>query len=143
MSIINSQLKREDLFDFVVRLLEREDRLINSRMTWYLTIQGFIIGSIALIFNGELETNDCLKLSAILLLSCLGILLSIIVFISVIRARKAKENVCRKWEPFCPDDYPDPRGISWLNIWTPGLTVPCLLVAFWTIVIWKIAITNV
>jgi Na+/melibiose symporter-like transporter len=79
-------------FNAVLRLLEREDQLTNSRMTWYLTIQGFIIAGTALIYTKDSALGDPQK-SAIILLSSLGIALSVIVFIAVLRARSAKKKL--------------------------------------------------
>ena len=83
-------------FDAVLRLLEREDQLTNSRMTWYLTIQGFIIAGIALTYTKDTALG-ALQESAIILLSSLGIALSVVVFIVVRRARSAKKKLREQW----------------------------------------------
>lgn len=140
---MNNNIKeptKKDLFDMVVRLLNREDQLINSRMTWYLTIQGFIIAAVALIFTGKLEDYQNLRTPVIRLLSFLGISISFVVFISVLRARKAKKITGSKWKKSVSktgknDPFPDPRGdISWLSIFTPGQSVPWIIIVFWVII---------
>jgi len=129
----------KDMFDMVLRLQDREDQLINSRMTWYLTIQGFIIASVALTFTGKFESHLGLRIPGIIALSFLGIAISVVVFIAVLRARKAKKKVCKKWEEFQSDEkksFPDPRGeLGWLSVLTPGQTVPLIFVLFWVAVI--------
>ena len=130
-------------FNAVLRLLEREDRLTNSRMTWYLTIQGFIIAAIALTFTGKFEFDEQLRTPAIIALSALGIEISIVVFISVRRARSAKRDIGRQWNtwlsnaaPNVAASCPSPMGNSswWAHV-TPGQSVPCILVVFWLVVI--------
>ncbi len=133
----------KEKFDTVLRLLDRDDQLINSRMTWYLTIQGFIVAGVALIFTGKFEDHQHLRTAAITLLSfLLGIAISLVVFISVRRARNAKKKVGDKWVAWVnehPDEaafFSDPRGdTSPWSVFTPGLSVPLILVVFWIIVI--------
>ena len=144
MKKTTEQLKKKELFDVVIRLMDREDHLVNSRMTWYLTIQGFTIAAVALILTGKLENDMHLQKQAIILLSCLGIAISLVVFISVRRARNAKKNVRAKWKQYVPK-YPDKDGffldpsgdVSWLSIFTPGQSIPVILIVFWLAVIFK------
>jgi hypothetical protein len=128
------------MFDMVLRLLEREDQLVNSRMTWYLTIQGFIVASVALSFTGKFESHPYLQIPATILLSTLGIAISAVVFISVGRARENKMKIGKMWGKVCRPEaklFPDPRGepTSWVGNLTPGLAVPVIFVAFWIMVI--------
>lgn len=131
----------KDRFDAVLQLLDREDRLTNSRMTWYLTIQGFIIAGVALTCGKEFAfTSD--RGLIIAMLSSLGIAISLFVFISVRRARNAKKKVAQKWKDWkyegsvdC-DLFPEPTGDTsrWSRL-TPGQSVPLILIAFWFAVI--------
>lgn len=131
----------KDMFDMVLRLLDREDQLINSRMTWYLSIQGFIIASIALTFTDKFESYLGLERPGIIALSILGIAISVVVFIAVCRARKAKKEIYLKWDKLDENEkkfFPDPRGErkpGWLSVLTPGQTVPIIFVIFWVVVI--------
>lgn len=131
----------KDMFDMVLRLLDREDQLINSRMTWYLSIQGFIIASVALTFTDKFESHLGLERPGIIALSILGIAISVVVFIAVCRARKAKNKIYLNWKNFPLDEknsFPDPRGEGepeWLSVLTPGQTVPIIFVIFWVVVI--------
>ena len=127
------------LFDAVLQLLDREDQLTNSRMTWYLTIQGFIIAGVSLIFISKVDLYENLQKPAIVLLSFLAAAISIIVLISVLRARKAKKEVREKWDNYISDDkdsYPNPLGdtSSW-SFATPGQSVPVILLVFWAFII--------
>lgn len=125
-------------FDAVVRLLDREDQLINSRMTWYLTIQGFIIAGVALICGREFEFPER-RIPAIVVLSGLGIAISLVVFVSVCRARSAKRKISNTWRTAAPAakaSFPDPTGdTSRWSLLTPGLSVPLILIAFWIAVV--------
>jgi hypothetical protein len=129
----------KELFDMVLRLLEREDQLVNSRMTWYLTIQGFIVASVALSFTGKFESHPYLQIPATILLSTLGIAISAVVFVSVGRARDNKNKIGKMWEKVYKPEaklFPDPRGErTWLRNLTPGLAVPVIFVVFWIMVI--------
>lgn len=133
----------KEKFDAVLQLLEREDQLTNSRMTWYLTIQGFIIAGVALAYAKD-SALGTLRESAITLLSSLGIAISMIVFISVRRARNAKKKVRKKWDDWkkgkvnASDWFPEPAGdTSWWSHLTPGQSVPVILIAFWLAVVDK------
>jgi len=129
----------QQLFDAVLRLLDREDQLTNSRMTWYLTIQGFIIAGVSLIFTSKVDLHENLQKPAIVLLSFLAATISIVVLISVLRARKAKKEVREKWANHISDDkdsFPDPVGdTSFWSFATPGQSVPVILLVFWAFII--------
>jgi thiazole synthase ThiGH ThiG subunit len=130
----------KEMFDMVLRLLEREDQLVNSRMTWYLTIQGFIVASVALAFTGKFESHPYLQIPAIILLSILGIAISAVVYVAVRRARDNKKKVGQMWEKADKAKtnlFPDPRGehTSWWANVTPGQAVPVIFVVFWIMVI--------
>ena len=134
---MGNNIRDKDLFDAVVRLLDREDNLINSRMTWYLTIQGFIVAAAALIFTGRFKHHQYLPTPAIRLLSSIGIAISLVLFISVRRARITKREVGDQWNSSSNTvSFPDPRGeTSWLSFLTPGQSVPWIFIVFWIIVI--------
>ena len=153
-------IEKKRTFDMVLRLLDREDQLTNSRMTWYLTIQGFIIAGVALIFAKGFEPVAIRK-PAIILLSSLGIAISVVIFISVRRARNEKAKIREHWDQWkvdnCGDSslFPEPTGdTSWWSHLTPGQSVPTILIIFWLAVIfeagqsfpfvvgWLAAITN-
>jgi beta-phosphoglucomutase-like phosphatase (HAD superfamily) len=128
-------------FEAVVQLLEREDHLTNSRMTWYLTIQGFIIAAVALICKGDFHLL-ALRKPAVILLSAVCIALSIVVIASVRRARNAKSKVRKKWDVWKDDKvvdpywFPEPAGdTTWLSFFTPGIWVLLILIVFWFLVI--------
>ena len=128
----------KEMFDMVLRLLDREDQLTNSRMTWYLTIQGFIVASVALAFTGNFGSRPYLQSPAIVLLSILGIAISAAVYIAVRRARNNKKKVGSFWKETDSEaaKFPDPRGdTSRWSILTPGQTVPIMFVIFWIVVI--------
>jgi hypothetical protein len=109
-------------------------------MTWYLTIQGFIVASVALAFTGKFESHPCLQIPATILLSTLGIAISAVVYVAVRRARDNKKKIGRMWgEAFMAGAnlFPDPRGEHtslWGNL-TPGLAVPVIFVVFWIMVV--------
>jgi len=133
----------KERFNAVLRLLEREDQLTNSRMTWYLTIQGFIIAGIALTYAKDSELG-ALQESAIILLSSLGIALSVVVFIVVRRARSAKKKLRKQWHSWKihkiddSNQFPEPFGdTSGWSILTPGQSVPVILITFWLMIIYK------
>jgi hypothetical protein len=138
----------KDYFDTILRLLEREDQLTNSRMTWYLTIQGFVIAAVAFIFSSDFKFVD-LRIISVILLAIACILISFTLFVSVLRARNAKKIVIKKWyeltkiKKIINNNFPDPKGdISKLSYLTPGLWVPTIFIIFWFIVIIFISHTN-
>lgn len=135
----------KDMFNMVLRLLDREDRLVNSRMTWYLTIQGFIVAGVALGLTGRFESHSNLQTPGIVALSILGIAISVIVFIAVLRARKAKRDARDRWEAFGSnekDSFPDPTGAHGrLSFLTPGQALPIIFVLFWVAAIIGVCVT--
>ena len=148
-------------FDAAVRLLEREDRLINARLTWYLTIQGFIITLTAYLASqgiGNESFKALTELPPFYLFACasLGIFLSLILIFSIRRARASKRRIRKWWESkFSPDlvgtkgksrrklledqyerskDFPPPYGDSGgIGSWaTPASLLPWTALFLWT-----------
>ena len=133
----------EEMFDRVVRLLDREDQLINSRMTWYLTIQGFLVASAAVVLAGDSKVYVHLQNSLITALPVLGISISLIVYIAIRRARVNKKYVGKFWRNTDSGvaNFPDPSGVdSWWSIFTPGQTIPIVFAAFWMAMIIRLPI---
>ncbi|MBY5991327.1 hypothetical protein [Ferrimonas balearica] len=132
-------MEDKDKFDAVIKLLDREDQLTNSRITWYLATQGFLITAVALSFTRGFEASPELRLPAIQLAAALAILLSVIVFIAAKRALVAKARLKRYWlkqELANRDQLPNPLGeTSRWNWLTPPRTLPVLMVIFWLLVI--------
>ncbi len=76
--------------DIVQRIIEHEENLINRRLTWMLTFQGFLFASLSLFVN---KKEDILPTDVILLLEQLipyvGICVSIVILLGIVAAYRS------------------------------------------------------
>ncbi|MBN1578411.1 MAG: hypothetical protein JW913_17755 [Chitinispirillaceae bacterium] len=132
-----NEIDKMEMIDLVLKILDREDSLINARMTWYLTIQGFIIAGISLLFTSRDKFAEFV-IPGTVSLSILAIAISLAVFFAVFRARQVKKTMERYWNTIKNEYgfFPNPIGnTSWYSVFTPGQVVPLLLIVFWVVVI--------
>jgi hypothetical protein len=108
----------EDLFSLFRAYIERENNLINNRMTWLMTVQSFVIATYGFSYQrkfevlGNLYINDnreaLLKLPELtwllikydyflILLAAVGLVTSGVAFMSIRAAFKAIRSIVDKW----------------------------------------------
>ena len=118
-----------------------EADLINARLTWLLTIQGFLFGTYGLIVASQKPWFPW-ALSVLRWLPCFGTALSLLAFVSIYAARLAANTLCEKWEKLPHSDtfnvlMPKIRGGG--HPWTPmlgytaAMLIPWALCAIWVV----------
>lgn len=122
---------KQNYYGYIAHQIEREDGLVNYRLTWMLTTQGLLFAALALLTGTAIDTE--MRATLIWLLPWIGIALSVIALVGVSAANHQINYLKEKWEMIAYDKAPRPYGGPWA--WRAGL-VPsvCLPVVF--IVAW-------
>jgi len=81
-------------YEDLARQIEREDNLINTRMTWLLTLQGFLFTALALIMKVD---DGGLYFLLMVLLPLTGVILSVFGFYGVWGANIALKELKEIW----------------------------------------------
>src|ERR1051325_11188359 len=137
--LCNSELSIEEakcLIEIIHREIHYEHGLISNRMSWYVTSQSFLMAALAVV-GGYLHNFQWL---AKWLIPPLGILISIVTFVSIIAAVMVMSKL--RNEEKCLIDKHDPKSpFKLLRKQThrmgllPPISVPSLFLIAW-ILIW-------
>lgn len=99
--------ERSAFYEYTANQIDRENKLINFRLTWMLAIQGFLFTVLFLKTDAERNVNDH---SLTVIISVIGILISIIGLLGVLGAFQAIDDLKTKYESFNFKFYPSPYG---------------------------------
>jgi|SRR5581483_11492931 len=83
-------------YKFVLRHIEREENLVNRRIAWMLTFQGFLFATIALLANKDVDPSLRTNLEA--LSSIAGLLVSLLACIGVNAAYSSIGTKLDDWD---------------------------------------------
>lgn len=124
--------------DTVRLMIHRENEIIHQRLTWCITIQGFLFAAIG--FSWDKAGNK----PFILLICVLGFLLSLILFFTMAEASRATRRLLDWWDTNKPQDYNGPGVIggaphrSGLPSWSGPWTYIAIIFALSWIAVWLI-----
>jgi hypothetical protein len=98
-----SQPSPKEYYEYMSHQIEREDGLINTRITWMLTFEGFLFATLALI--GQQGTvRPELYAAAKNTLPVLGALIGFLAYLSVEAALSALKHLKSGWESRDPKE---------------------------------------
>jgi hypothetical protein len=132
------QLPVNDFYRYTSRQIEREESLINRRISWMVMFQGFLFASIAILSNTSSGGSMFTHLN--LILPILAIMVSLLTFIGILGAYFSIFQLQDSWNTRSQDpkveaatsSYPPftPPLASLLGQWL-GLGLPLLFVGTW------------
>jgi hypothetical protein len=82
-------------YKFILRHIEREESLINRRIAWMLTFQGFLFATIALLANNQVSPSLRTNLEALSAIA--GLLVGLLACIGVNAAYSSIKDKLNKW----------------------------------------------
>jgi len=82
-------------YKFILRHIEREESLINRRIAWMLTFQGFLFATIALLANNQVSPSLRTNLEALSAIA--GLLVGLLACIGVNAAYSSINNKLDTW----------------------------------------------
>jgi hypothetical protein len=125
------------------RYIMDEANLINARLTWLLTIQGFLFASYGLIASSERPWFHE-ALNVMRYLSVFGMAVSVVAFVSIRAARLAANSLCKQWDGLAHTEkfkkrMPSIRGgghrqAHFLGYAAP-VFIPWMLCAIWVVLL--------
>ncbi|NEU77979.1 hypothetical protein [Nostoc sp. UIC 10630] len=89
------ELSQKDFYEYTVRQIEREQGLINTRLSWMLTFQGFLFASIALVVNKDTEPSVRLVFRNVI--PAIGIAVALLALVGVHAAALSSNGIKAKW----------------------------------------------
>jgi hypothetical protein len=114
--------------------VEREDTLVNQRLSWLLTFEGFLFAAVAILANQDSEPIIKTFLFWAIPLTGLGAAISVI--FAVFAAHQSVESFRRDWcalPPEIKDQKPSPFGGSHIHIplLGPSFVIPIIVSMVW------------
>ncbi|MDN3689046.1 hypothetical protein [Cyclobacterium jeungdonense] len=126
--------EKRAFYEYTTDQIDRENKLINFRLTWMLAIQGFLFTALFLKTETENYVNDQ-RLTIII--PAIGIFISIIGFLGVLGAFQAINDLKKMYENFGFKGYPSPYGkkISVQLGRLPCYGYPIILLIVWLFIL--------
>jgi hypothetical protein len=141
-----------DLYEAYRSYVRHEDSLVDSRLSWNLTVQGFLFAGYSVLAQKAFETCSAEKtmgfgslLRWMWALAALGMLISLVSLLGVLAANSAIRNVRKLWEKKHTkliDLFPPLTGggVGWAEVvgMIPQL-LPLLFCFAWAFIVWTSA----
>lgn len=125
-------LSTKVFYDIAVRQLERELSLINNRISWMLTFQGFLFATIALVANKN--TEQAIRLVFRNVIPTIGIVVAFLALIGVHAAHLSIESIKTRWKQNLDYlEYSQAFGTSTSSILgrVPSYGIPISIIIAW------------
>jgi hypothetical protein len=137
----SEQYQERMYYEYIAKQVEREDGLINSRLTWMLTTQGFLFAALALIAKQEEAIIDVYNV-LIIVLPAAGFILSITGISGNRAAGMALDDLIDAWESRVRDKpslnklFPRPFGDVRASFFgaIQSTALPVVLCIVWVVV---------
>ena len=123
-------INKEFVYEHLSKEITREESLINNRLTWTLTFNGFLFASVALI--GKKQIHPQLEIILHLIIPIVGTAVAGFGILGVIAAYLAIHQQRKEWGHLL-NNYPKPGGKS-LASWSgriASLLIPATMLAAW------------
>ncbi len=91
-------LPLDKFYEFTCRHIEREENIIDHRISWMLTSQGFLFTGFALISNGNATANAQLQSALSGVIEVVGIAIALLSLVGIHAAYLSVSNLIRNWE---------------------------------------------
>lgn len=98
----------ETLYGQLAHQIEREDGLINTRITWMLTFEGFLFAALALV--ADKESDQTIQFALKYALPLIGLVVAILAFFAIGAALSVLATLKKQWDPAKFPDHIRPFG---------------------------------
>ena len=125
-------LSTKVFYDIAVRQLERELSLINNRISWMLTFQGFLFATIALVANKN--TEQAIRIVFRNVIPTIGIVVAFLALIGVHAAHLSIKSIKTRWKQNLDYlEYSQAFGTSISSILgrVPSYGIPISIIIAW------------
>lgn len=123
-------------YEQLAHQIEREDGLINTRIQWMLTFQGFLFTAIAIGENAN-GSNANFIAGLRYIIPIVGIIVGLLAFLAVQAALSALMELKALWNPFLYNGYPRPYGRQTQHSHGAAysLGIPVVMICTWTVIL--------
>jgi hypothetical protein len=90
------ELSQKDFYEYTVKQIEREQGLVNNRLSWMLTFQGFLFAAIALVINKDTEPTVRIVFRNVI--PAIGIAVALLALIGIHAAALSSNEIKAKWK---------------------------------------------
>lgn len=146
-TILPKPTSSADLYSIIRERIDYEENLLNQRVIWLIFSQSFLVSAYAIMLNSPPEPKTPmygdLQSSLIWLLPSLALLVSIIVYMSVISALYHIAELGKSFETYPKDDtierFPAMNDTSFIRRLggLPPILVPLLFIGTWVFLLIK------
>jgi hypothetical protein len=123
--------EKQSCYEYIAFQIDREDGLVNYRLTWTLQLNGFLFAALALIGS---EMDDRLEKLLLRILPIAGMAVSVAGLLGTIAANLAIRGLKVSWRANPDSRWPQPFGDTaafWLGL-APSVLLPFVLVFVWS-----------
>jgi len=124
-----------DLYDAIALQIERENSVINHRLTWTLQLNGFLFTAVSLL-GGKVLDDAALRALVAIFVPMTGLVVSVSAFMGVLAAQHQLSYLTKLWTTKLsatdprPRPFGDRRGTYLLGT-LPSLLPPGILSVVW------------
>ncbi len=132
----HNHLSAKEYYEYYSSHIEKEIDLVNNRLSWMLTFQGFLFASISIATSNESEAATRLFLRNALSLA--GIAVAILTLLGVFASALQRDTLKNHWKNHKINDFP-PLGGNRLVSAMGRITsfgIPVTIIATWA-AIWR------
>lgn len=135
----DQDLTLQDFYKYTVKMIDQENTLINNRLSWMLTFQGFLFATLALIASKD--TPQSISLAFRNVVPIVGIVVAFLALLGVFAAYISIDNTKRKWKKRLENhQYPPAHGTALASILgrITSYGIPISLILAWFILSHKL-----
>jgi len=129
-------------YEHLAHQIEREDGLINTRVTWMLTFEGFLFAALALVASKE--SDPTIQMVLKYALPIIGFVIAFLAYHAIGAALSTLTYLKDLWEPENYPGYPQPFGKEMQHTrgasYSKGL--PVTIMVLWFVVFIAFAISD-
>jgi hypothetical protein len=121
----------KDKYEYLAKQIEREDGLINTRISWLLTFEGFLFAA----FGIMSKEPSSIQSKILWLIPIAGFSMSFLAMLGINAAISALNNLKKQWEGnFCGYIQPFGNDNEHKSAVTYSRGIPILLMGIWLII---------
>lgn len=137
---MQAQLETKDektlRYEYIAHQINREDNLVNFRLTWALTLNGFLFAALGFLAGKEVPNKSLLAFFH-WALPLTGTTVSLVGLLGVIAAQLQINHLAKQWRELVDGRWPRPFGGKWsflmgtLPSFVPPLVLSCVWVGLY------------
>lgn len=100
-------LNNKECYEYIAHQIEREDGLVDTRIRWMLTFEGFLLASLAIVSDGD---DQIIQMTLKYALPVIGVIVALLSWAAIEAALWTLKELKELWEDGDYSGYPRPFG---------------------------------